>query len=169
MCRKNWLPGVAVVGFGFIGWALIVEPEWVRTAGLDFWNAHRLEKEVQEHQVKAVHLEGELVEALDRVEGNCAITRDVAFGRITLAAGAEQFYAANHDLPGFLFALDSDFQGPTPIAKTAQLLMVRVQQDEGLSAADRMRAMSRMKAEYLVTFGVPVPAKPLTAAQLGIA
>jgi hypothetical protein len=151
--RRYVRAGVAAAAVVLGVWVRAAEPGWVRVAGLDVWNAARLEAVGRDQQALSGRLDDELDSAAHRFRVNAELTRDVAAGHRTLAAAAALMWEANRDVTGFATALDVQFGCPTPVAGCARLLLRRVEQDG--DAASRARTLDRLRAEYAAAFGVP--------------
>jgi hypothetical protein len=149
--------GVATAAVALGLWVRVADPGWVQAAGLDVWNAARLEGVVRDQQALAERLDDGYAEARHRARVNEALARDVAAGRRPLAAAAADLWEANRDVPGFATVLGDRFRCPTPVAACARLLLLRVERDEGLPPASRFLALERLRAEYADEFGHPVP------------
>jgi hypothetical protein len=133
------------------------DPDWARAAGLDVWNIDREEEDLRQQGAEAARLRAWQGALEQRYELNRLLVRDVAAGRRPLAAAAEELWQGNQGMPGFRDVLERRFVGPTPVARAAHNLLVRVRHDAGLPKDAKAAALVRLRAEYAAAFGVPLP------------
>lgn len=105
----------------------------------------------------AERIEDRFEEARQRAAVNELLTRDLVAGRRPLAGTAELMWELNRDAPGYKSELTRWRTAPTPVARTARLLMHRVERMPALSEAERAVAVDRLGAEYEAAFGPPPP------------
>lgn len=154
----RWMTGAAVGLVVVVGaWTRATDARWARAAGLDVWNVPRLEADVRGQEERGDRLSDDLGRSWDRKQVNEQLVRDAVAGRRSLAAAATALWEANESVPGFAVWVNTSFRGPTPVARAAQLLLFRVGEDDGLSAAARAEALARLRTEYMIAFGRPLP------------
>lgn len=140
-------------------WAWATDAGWAKAAGLDVWNTARPMDPHLTQEERARALADGFVDVRTRSQLNEQLTREVASGGRPLAEAAQVFWDLNRDAPGFAAWLERAFTGPTPVARTAQLLVHRVGEQAGVSADERARSLARLREEYAATFGRPAPTR----------
>ena len=131
----------------FVAWMRVAEPAWVRNAGLDVWNATRMESDRRAADRDSARLDAGRAAAATRMAANDHLAWDAAAGRITLVRAVAAATAQNRDNPAFELSLRERFAAPTPGARVALWLMERAER----IGADP-RDVAALRAEYAVAF-----------------
>lgn len=147
-------PGIASVAvLAGISAALLtahaVAPEWSRDAGLDVWNAPRLEAEHRESKDRRAELEVVHEQLRQRVAIADSLCARLIGGRVRLADAADEVVRLNRDRDGFYCVLRLEH----PFATTerelaARYLLAKVTDRLADDPSLRTEATRRLEAEY---------------------
>ena len=147
---------VAVTFFIILSW-FAFDPTSAEAAGMDVWNIGRLEVELRESNARGSRLNAEHATNQAQIEVNQSILYDVINGKRTLAEAANQLWKMNQDSPGYTDFIPKARRGPTMLAKVAHNIIVRASQELHEKPTGRRALIARLRAEYVVAFGVNAP------------
>ena len=136
-------------------WTVEADPAWASALGVDVWNVYRLNAERREADARGKWWDEYRAGLAVRFELNAQAVDAVIAGR-PLAAVAARMWADNQTTPGYRHAVELHGRGPTPEAKAADNLIVRVTVRLGATPpAERAAVLARLRAEYRQAYGVP--------------
>lgn len=106
--RRTGFASVATLAVMAAGMAVahLVAPGWSRSAGLDVWNAGAAEREYQRATARGRDLDDFRDRLGRQLRATESVVRDLAAGRLTLAAAAAELERVNGGRVGFLDGLD---------------------------------------------------------------
>jgi len=129
----------------------------VLVTGRDAWLAAGYRDEIRTQDERREILTAGVWDAADRIAYNHRLAHEVAVGHRSLQDAAAALWAKNRETPGFAAGL-SRFNGSTPTARAAQLILHLVEEEPARSAGERAAVMERLCAEYVAAFGPLAPA-----------
>lgn len=150
--RAKWLAaGAAAVGLG--PWL----PGWLTAAGLDFWAAPALHRQVAANEVESDRLTGRINDVHDQILAKERLTVELLAGRITLAEAAEQFEPMIAAQPRIAVGLRVKYPDATTDRERAARHVIEYARLRVADPADRDKLAVRMSAELETLFPTTRP------------
>ena len=142
--------GVALV---VVAVAVVANPAWSASLGIDVWNLPALHDEIADETAKGREFERRDADVFRRIELKDRLVADLIAGRTTLAEVTPQFVELNRDRPGYMTAIRASYPGRTDEERTARTVLQYAERQLAQSpSASHVEITARLEHEFADLF-----------------